>query len=76
MDHNTINWWGYLHSNGSVQLKRWFGDHKDYTEDCEGNEFVSQVVRPFTADTREAAMEILCLRLGVPNPLKPEPTPK
>lgn len=65
MDHNTINWWGYLHSSGSVQLKRWFGDHKDYTEDCEGNDFVQQVVRPFAAETREKAMEILCERLGV-----------
>jgi hypothetical protein len=55
MDANTTNWWGYLHSNGTVQVKRWFGDHKDYTEDCEGNDFVVRVVRPFAADSREAA---------------------
>lgn len=36
-------WWGYLHQNGSIQLKRWFGDHKDYTEDCEGNDFFLKV---------------------------------
>lgn len=54
-----IMWWGYLHQNGSIQLKRWFGDHKDYTEDCEGNDFVQQVVPPFAADTLEQAERIL-----------------
>lgn len=52
-------WWGYLHQNGSIQVKRWFGDHKDYTDDCEGNEFVQRVVRPFEAATREQATEII-----------------
>jgi hypothetical protein len=61
---NNIEWWGYLHQNGSPQLKRWFGDHKDYTEDCEGNDFVLQVVRPFAADSQEEAMSILKSRLG------------
>jgi len=60
---NQLMWWGYLHSNGSVQLKRWLGDHKDYTEDCEGNDFVVQVVRPFAAATREDAIDILKARL-------------
>ena len=63
-NENKIMWWGYLHSNGSPQLKRWFGDHKDYTEDCEGNDFVLQVVPPFAADTREAAETILYSRLS------------
>ena len=52
-------WWGYLHSNGSIQIKRWFGDHKDYTDDCIGNDFVVKVVEPFEADSREAALEII-----------------
>jgi len=54
-----VMWWGYLHSSGSIQLKRWFGDHKDYTEDCEDNEFVIKVVRPFEAETMEEAMNKL-----------------
>ena len=37
---------------------------RDYTEDCEGNDFVLQVVRPFEADTREKALEIANQRLG------------
>ena len=52
---NTM-WWGYLHSNGTIQVKRWFGDHKDYTEDCEGNDFIVCVVTPFVAELREAAV--------------------
>lgn len=51
-------WWGYIHANGSVQLKRWFGAHEDYTGDCENNPFVTRVVAPFEADTREQALEI------------------
>ena len=49
-------WWGYLHSNGTIQVKRWFGDRMDYTVDCEGNDVVVRVVPPFIADTRETAV--------------------
>lgn len=61
-----LDYWGYLHCNGKPQLKRWYGDHKDYTEDCEDNDFVLQVVRPFKAADRDAAMKILLERLGLP----------
>lgn len=57
-------WWGYLHANGTVQVKRWFGDHQDYTTDCENNAFVRQVIVPFEAATREEALDILCQRLN------------
>jgi len=53
---DKIMWWGYLHQNGSLQIKRWFGDPRDYTEDCEGNDFVVKVVGPFEADSREHAI--------------------
>jgi hypothetical protein len=53
---SAIMWWGYLHSAGTVQVKRWFGDRKDYTEDCEGNDFVVRIVRPFEAASREEAL--------------------
>jgi len=58
-------WWGYLHSNGTIQLKRWFGDHADYTTDCMGNPFVIEVVTPFESETREDALKLLENRLGV-----------
>lgn len=59
-----IMWWGYLHQNGTIQCKRWFGDHADYTDDCEGNDFVTAVVQPFAASSREVAVEIIKGRLG------------
>ena len=52
-------WWGYLHQNKTIQVKRWFGDHEDYTGDCAGNPFVLQVVPPFEAETRGKAIEII-----------------
>lgn len=62
-----LMWWGYLHSNGTIQVKRWFGDHKDYTEDCEGNDFVAQVVPPFSAKTREDAGAYIAKRVRPEN---------
>jgi hypothetical protein len=56
-------YWGYLHSNGSVQVKRYLGDPRDYTEDCEGNDFVVRVVRPFKAESREEAEQIIIAKL-------------
>lgn len=63
MKPNKIYWWGYLHANNSIQVKRWFGDHADYTTDCEDNDFVQRVVPPFEADTREEAQRIIAEKL-------------
>ena len=57
-------YWGYLHANNKIQVKPWFGDHKDYTDDCENNPFVIQVVEPFEADTREDAERIIIAELN------------
>lgn len=59
-----IMWWGYLHENGSIQVKRWFGDHKDYTDDCDGNPFVIEVVEPFAASSRDDAYAIISNRIN------------
>jgi len=61
---SEIMWWAYRHSNGTIQLKRWFGDHKDYTDDCDGNDFVVKVVKPFSADSRDEAWIIAQKNLG------------
>lgn len=61
---NKIYWWGYLHSNNSVQVKRWFGDHADYTTDCYNNDFVLDIVPPFEADSFEEAERIITSRVG------------
>lgn len=52
---SKIMWWGYLHQNGSIQVKRWFGDHKDYADDCKDNPFVLSVVEPFAAPNADMA---------------------
>jgi hypothetical protein len=57
MENNK--WWGYLHANGAIIVKRWWGDRKDYTNDCIGNPNVQQVFEPFEADSREAAYMII-----------------
>lgn len=62
---DVVMFWGYLHANGQPQLKRWWGDHRDYTDDCAGNEFVLRVVEPFEAASREDAARILNERLGL-----------
>lgn len=62
---NDNMWWGYLHSNGTIQCKRWFGDHKDYTDDCIGNDFVVNVIPPFKTNNREDAMNYLKQKLGI-----------
>jgi len=56
-------WWGYLHSSGTIQVKRWFGDVKDYTDDCKDNPFVLEIVEPFEADNQEAARAYIENRL-------------
>lgn len=52
-----IKWWGYLHINGSIQVKRFF-NIKDI-EEAEQSSFVKSVYGPFTCDCRDNAVEIL-----------------
>lgn len=51
--------WGYLHENGTLQVKLWYGDVKDYTEDCEDNPFTRIVVPPFWAKDQNAAATLM-----------------
>ena len=61
---NDNMWWGYLHQNGTIQLKWWWGDHADYTTDCQDNPFVLEVVKPFEAYSQAEALNILQQKLG------------
>lgn len=60
---DNLQWWGYIHTNGSPQAKRWFGDQRDIDEARE-SDFVAEVYGPFMAANREAALqEVLRLEL-------------
>lgn len=54
----NLLWWGYLHQNGAVIAKRYFGNAKNFP-DVPANDFVVRVVPPFEADSREKAFEII-----------------
>jgi hypothetical protein len=60
---STLTWWGYLHVNNTVQVKRFFGS-QDITEARE-SDFVSQTVGPFEATDRANALDIVKERLGL-----------
>lgn len=62
MDENL--WYGYLHVNGTVQVKRWFPTtgHLDLEEALE-SPFVQKVHGPVPADNRKQALEIFTEKL-------------
>jgi len=56
-------WWGYIHENGSIQVKRYMENestHNDQSiQDAKESPFVSHVYGPFEAKTRDQAIEVL-----------------
>jgi len=52
-----MQWWGYLHTNGSIQVKRFFSQ-QDITEASE-SPFVSMAYGPIEAIDREDAIKKL-----------------
>lgn len=50
-----MSWWGYLHVNGSIQVKR-FLDYYDISE-ADESDFVQRTYGPFQAASRDAALE-------------------
>jgi len=56
-------WWGYLHSTGSLQVKRFF-DSRDIT-DAQESPFVSLVKGPWEVSSRAEAIEKLEQDLGI-----------
>ncbi len=60
--HSTLEWYAYQHINGTLLLRRYFGDHGDIKEARE-SDFVKRVTGPFEAKNREVAMDIMRARL-------------
>jgi len=52
-----MKWWGYLHINGNIQVKRFFSDLD--LEEAYESPFVKEVFIPFEADNREEAIKYI-----------------
>lgn len=53
-----LKWYGYIHINGTLHVKRFFGDLGDVIE-ARSSDFVEYVFKPFEAPTRKHAIAIL-----------------
>ena len=58
-----LQWWDYLHVNGSVQLNRYFGP-EDISEARE-SPFVVRTCGPFNAESRGEALTTAGALMGV-----------
>lgn len=54
---NKLEWWGYRHTNGGIQAKRYF-DQRDL-DDADESPFVAKRTTPFLASGREEALKIV-----------------
>lgn len=52
-----FEWWGYRHTNGNIQAKRYF-DRRDL-EDADESPFVVKRTEVFLASGREEALKIV-----------------
>jgi len=60
-DNYEYSWWGYLHINGNVQVKRYYSPEQ--LLDAEDSPFVKIIVYPFNAINRESAELIIIKKL-------------
>lgn len=54
-------WWGFLHVNGEILLKRYYNQDDIY--EAEDSGFVVDIFGPFEAPNRDKAMELLTEKL-------------
>ena len=59
---SQLMWWGYLHTSGTVQLKRFF-DERDI-QDAADSPFVARIFQPFEASSREEAWNTINQKLS------------
>lgn len=58
---DPLLWWAYLHTNGSIQVKRFFG--RGDMDAASESPFVAMMAGPFDARDRENAIAIAEARL-------------
>ena len=56
-------WWGYQHTNGSIQVKRFFS--QEDIDEAMDSPFVSSVAGPFDAKDRDDAIEKTKKKLNI-----------
>jgi len=59
---DKLQWWGYIHTNGSFHVKRYF-DPYDLREAQESS-FCAEVYGPFDADSHDEALRKLHTKAG------------
>ena len=52
-----MEWWGYLHTEGTIQVKRVLWDIELCLQEANLSPFVKQVFPPFNAKDREKAIK-------------------
>lgn len=53
---SAIRWYGYLHNNGTLHVRRYIGDFGESDiEECRASPFVREVFGPFDARTQHLA---------------------
>lgn len=52
---NDLFWWGYVHKNGSIQVKRYFS--KKDIDEAKESPFVTKTYGPFKAKDRIDAID-------------------
>lgn len=60
---NEIEWWAYVHVNGSLQVKRFF-DLEDIME-AQRSDFVERVFGPVPVGTRSGAIAYFTSKMEV-----------
>lgn len=58
-----MRWYGYLHINGEVKVKRTFGDYDQCVQDCQESDFVTSFTGEFDASTHEEAHDLASTEL-------------
>jgi len=70
IEEDKLLWWGYKHTSGTYQAKRYFGPLD--TDEARDSPFCEKVVGPFPAKDREEALQLVKEKTdNPPNPKDP-----
>ena len=59
-----MKFWGYIHSNGKLQVKRLLGDHALNIRDAQESPFVKKILSPVEAKNIEEARSLLAVQIN------------